>query len=350
MTVRTSYRVAMLGCGLIADHYTRAIHARRSIDRVQLAYSRGQGRASDFARRHRISNTTTDLAEAVNHPDVDVVVIALPNDQHLAAVELAAAAGKAVLCTKPLGRTPEEALRMLELVEQAGVFGGYLEDLVYTPKTLAAVEAVRAGAVGDIVSVRTREAHPGPHSAWFLSAEDAGGGVLLDLGSHCVEIIRTFLGKGDRPVDVFCWADTRSHDTALEDNAFALVRFASGAVGQIDVSWTARGGMDLRDEVNGTGGTVRLDHFRNTGFELFTDNGDAAQVEKSDGAGGWQFPVADDLTATGNLDMFVEMFSALDENREPTETFYDGYVVNAILDACYRSARTGRREPVELAR
>ena len=77
-----------------------------------------------------------------------LVVIGLPNNLHLEAVKLAAAAGKAVLCTKPLGRNASEAIKMLEAVEKAGVFNGYLEDLVYPPKTLKALQAVRTGTPG----------------------------------------------------------------------------------------------------------------------------------------------------------------------------------------------------------
>ena len=72
-----------------------------------------------------------------------------------------------MLCTKPLARSAEEARRILDTVEKAGVFGGYLEDLCYTPKTLKAVQSVRDGALGDVTWVRSRETHPGPHSAWF---------------------------------------------------------------------------------------------------------------------------------------------------------------------------------------
>lgn len=184
--------------------------------------------------------------------------------------EMAAAAGKAALCTKPLGRTAAEARQMLDAVEKAGVFAGYLEDLVYTPKTLKALESVKAGALGDVLWVRSRETHPGPHSAWFWDAHVAGGGAIIDLGCHCAEIIRNFAGKNNRPVEVMCWADTLVHPIAAEDNAIALIRFENGAVGQFEVSWTFRRGMDLRDEVAGTNGTIWLNHFLRTGFEMFT--------------------------------------------------------------------------------
>ena len=159
---------------------------------------------------------------------------------------------------------------MLETVEAAGVFGGYLEDLCYTPKTLKAIASVRAGAIGDVTWVRSRETHPGPHSAWFWDGRLTGGGAIIDLGCHCIEIIRNFVGKGNRPVEVLCHTDTLVHPIADEDNAVALIRFESGAIGQFEVSWTFRGGMDLRDEVAGTHGTIWMNHFLRTGFEMFT--------------------------------------------------------------------------------
>ena len=98
------------------------------------SFTRARANAPRRSLKNGIPTALTDMAEAVNHPDAGVVVIALPNHLHLEAVKLAAAAGKAVLCTKPLGRTAEEAQEMLETVEEAGVFHGYLEDLCYTRK------------------------------------------------------------------------------------------------------------------------------------------------------------------------------------------------------------------------
>ena len=276
-------------------------------------------------------------------------MIGLPNFLHEEAVGLAAKAGKAVLCTKPLGRTAEEARRMLAMVEDAGVFAGYLEDLCYTPKTLKAIASVRGGAVGDVTWVRSRETHPGPHSAWFWDGRLTGGGAIIDLGCHCIEIIRNFVGKGNRPVDVLCHTDTLVHPIADEDNAIALIRFESGAVGQFEVSWTFRGGMDLRDEVAGTNGTIWLNHFLRTGFEMFTAGGEGGYVaEKAETSAGWLFPVGDEVSELGYVDMFSDMFGAIETGGTPQETFYDGYVVNAIMDACYRSAKRGAWEPIDL--
>jgi predicted dehydrogenase len=254
-----------------------------------------------------------------------------------------------VLCTKPLGRNAAEAKRMLDTVESAGVFAGYLEDLVYTPKTLKAVRAVQAGQIGQVTWARSRETHPGPHSAWFWDAEQAGGGAVVDLGCHCVEIIRNYMGKENRPVEVAAWTDTLVHPIEAEDNAIALIKFESGAIGQFEVSWTFRGGMDLRDEVAGTEGTIWTNHFLRTGFEMFSSGeGGGYVAEKAETASGWLFPVGDEVSELGYVDMFDDMFDAIDEGRAPMETFYDGYVVNAVMDACYAAARSGRWEPVAI--
>jgi predicted dehydrogenase len=343
------HKVTMLGTGLIGLFYTRTLHGQRSRDRVEVVYSRSQERAEAFARENGVAQTTTELEAAIAHPDTDVVVVGLPNHLHLEAIELCAAHGKHVLCTKPLARTAGEAKQMLDAVERAGIFGGYLEDLVYTPKTLKAVEAVHRGQIGTVTWARSRETHPGPHSAWFWDAGQAGGGAVVDLGCHCIEIIRSYMGKRNRPLEVTAWTDTLVHPIEAEDNAIALIKFESGAIGQFEVSWTFRGGMDLRDEVAGTEGTIWTNHFLRTGFEMFTTGGgDGYVAEKSEAASGWLFPVGDEVAELGYVDMFTDMFDAIDTGRAPTETFYDGYVVNAVMDAVYASAASGRWEPVQL--
>ncbi len=344
-----THNVTMLGTGLIGDFYTMTLHAGRGRDRVRTVYSRTEERGRAFSERWGIPEHTTSLQQAIEHPDSDVVVVGLPNHIHEEAIGLAVDAGKAVLCTKPLARNAEEAKRILDKVESAGVFAGYLEDLVYTPKTLKAVESVRNGAIGDVTWVRSRETHPGPHSAWFWDGRLTGGGAIVDLGCHCIEIIRSFIGKGNRPVEVVCVTDTLVHPIDDEDNAIALIRFESGAIGQFEVSWTFRGGMDLRDEVAGTQGTIWLNHFLRTGFEMFSTGGSGGYVaEKAETEAGWLFPVGDEVSELGYIDMFADMFDSMEAKREPRETFYDGYVVNAIMDACYRSAEEKAWVPIEI--
>jgi predicted dehydrogenase len=289
------------------------------------------------------------MEASIAHPEVDMVCIALPNNLHEEAVMLCCKHKKAVITTKPLGRNAAEAKRMLEAVEKAGIFHGYLEDLVYTPKSLKAIESVKNGAIGRVLWAKSRETHPGPHSDWFWDIEQAGGGCILDLGCHCVELNRSYIGKDILPVEVMCWADTQVKPIEAEDHAIALVKFENGSIGQFEVSWTFRGGLDLRDEVMGTEGTIWINSFLRTGFEMFsTGKGGDYIAEKAESNSGWLFPVGDELNELGYNHMFNDMFRAFESGTQPKETFYDGYVVNAVLDAAYRSAKSKLWEPVQL--
>ncbi|MDE3249944.1 MAG: Gfo/Idh/MocA family oxidoreductase [Bacteroidota bacterium] len=342
-------RIAMLGSGFIGRFYAESLLGQRSKDTIVSIYSRREESAKKFAADYQCKHWTTNMEESIAHPEVDVVCISLPNNLHEAAVMLCCKHKKAVITTKPLGRNAIEAKRMLEAVEAAGIFNGYLEDLVYTPKFLKSYESVKNGAIGRILWAKSRETHPGPHSDWFWDIEQAGGGCILDLGCHCVEITRSFIGKDIKPVEVMCWADTQVKPIDAEDHAIGLVKYENGAIGQFEVSWTFRGGLDLRDEVMGTEGTIWMNNFLRTGLEMFTTGKGADYVaEKAESNTGWLFPVGDELNDLGYNHMFTDMFEAIEQKRAPRETFYDGYVVNAVLDAAYKSAKSKLWEPVQL--
>jgi len=341
--------IAMLGSGFIGRFYADSLQGYRSRDKIVTIYSRREESAQKFAKDYNVAFSTINMEEAINRPEVEVVCISLPNNLHEEAVMLCCKHKKAVITTKPLGRNAQEAKRMLEAVENAGIFNGYLEDLVYTPKFLKAHESVRNGALGRVLWAKSRETHPGPHSDWFWDIEQAGGGCILDLGCHCVEITRSYIGKDIKPVEVMCWADTQVKPIDAEDHAIGLVKYENGSIGQFEVSWTFRGGLDLRDEVMGTEGTIWINSFLRTGFEMFTTGTGADYVaEKAESNTGWLFPVGDELNELGYNHMFADMFNAMEKGTQPKETFYDGYVVNAVLDAAYKSAKTKQWEPVNL--
>ncbi len=341
--------IAMLGSGFIGRFYADSLQGYRSKDKIVSIYSRKEESAKKFAIDYKVNHYTTVMEEAINRPEVEVVCISLPNNLHEQAVLLCCKHKKAVITTKPLGRNAEEAKRMLLAVEQAGIFNGYLEDLVYTPKFIKAHESVKNGALGRILWAKSRETHPGPHSDWFWDIEQAGGGCILDLGCHCVEITRSYIGKDIRPIEVMCWADTQVKPIDAEDHAIGLVKYENGAIGQFEVSWTFRGGLDLRDEVMGTEGTIWINSFLRTGFEMFTSGkGGDYVAEKAESNTGWLFPVGDELNELGYNHMFMDMFNSMEKGVQPKETFYDGYVVNSVLDAAYKSAKTKQWEPVKL--
>ncbi|MEO6357265.1 MAG: Gfo/Idh/MocA family oxidoreductase [Ferruginibacter sp.] len=342
-------KIAMLGSGFIGRFYADSLHGQRSKDKIITIYSRREEAAKKFKEDYGCERFTTDMEEAIAGADVDVVCISLPNNLHEAAVMLCCKHKKAVITTKPLGRNAAEAKRMLLAVEEAGIFNGYLEDLVYTPKFLKAYESVKNGALGRILWAKSRETHPGPHSDWFWDIEQAGGGCILDLGCHCIEITRTFIGKDIKPIEVMCWADTQVKPIDAEDHSIGLIKYENGAMAQFEVSWTFRGGLDLRDEVMGTEGTIWINNFLRTGLEMFTTGKATDYVaEKSESNAGWLFPVGDEINDLGYNHMFAEMFNCMENGSEPRETFYDGYVVNAVIDAAYKSAKTKLWEPVQL--
>ena len=342
-------KIAMLGSGFIGRFYTDSLHGYRNKDRVVSIYSRSKESVKKFAQDYKVPHYTNNMEESVSNKDVNVVCIALPNYLHEKAVELCCKHNKAVLCTKPLGRNAIEAKRMLEAVEKAGVFAGYLEDLCYTPKFLKAMETVNNGVLGKIIWSKSRETHPGPHSDWFWDKEKAGGGCILDMGCHCIEIGRNYIGKDIRPVEVMCWGDTQVKPIDAEDHAIGLIKYENGAIGQFEVSWTFRGGLDLRDEVMGTEGTIWVNSFLRTGFEMFTTGkGSDYVAEKAESDSGWLFPVGDELNELGYNHMFMDMFNSLEQGKLPSETFYDGYIVNAVVDACYKSIRSKKWEKVNL--
>src|SRR5512135_3080321 len=124
--MKKAHNIALLGAGLIGTFYTLTVHGRRSRDRIKTICAVTEAEAEAFAKKYGLPNWTADMKKAVSDPEIDLVIIGVPNYLHKKAITLAANAGKAVLCTKPLGRSAAEALDILKTVEKAGVFAGYL--------------------------------------------------------------------------------------------------------------------------------------------------------------------------------------------------------------------------------
>jgi predicted dehydrogenase len=338
----------MLGSGFVADFYMDGL---RDVPGTQVVanYSRSKERAGDFGRRHGVPHQYTSMEDLCADEEVQLVVIGLPNHLHLPAVRAAAGARKAIVCTKPLARSGAEAAEMVNLVRRAGVMHGYAETEVFSPDVMRARAMIENGGIGDVLTVRAREAHSGPHAPHFWDAETAGGGALLDMGCHTVEAARYFFGKENRIKDVFAWGATLVHQdrTKGEDNAVLLLRLEDGRTSLTEASWTAKGGMELRNEIYGTMGRIITDT-SSTRIRAFLQQPAGYLMEKADADVGWVFPIPDEARVYGyheEMRHFVECFV---EGKQPRESFTDGYVVNCVLDAAYRSMKSGRWEPVEV--
>ena len=343
----TPVGIGMLGSGFIGEFHTLGLRYVPDA-RVVANYGAGVDRRAAFAER--FGSRPFDSIEGVcADPEVDLVVVSLPNHLHVEAVRAAAAHGKAVACTKPLGRNAIEAVEMLRLVQDAGVFHAYLENVVFGSEMIRMREMVEAGAIGRPLTFRAREGHSGPHAAHFWDAELAGGGAMLDMASHGVEAARYVFGKDAAVRDVFAWGATLVHRdrTTGEDNAIIVVRFEDGRAATMDVSWSSKGGLEGRFEVYGEAGRIIQD-MTSTPLRAFIERPAGYIGEKADADTGWVFPVPDETHVHGHDAMMQHVIEAFRGGTPPRETFEDGVNVNAILDAAYRSMKSGRLEPATI--
>ena len=338
-------RIGMLGSGFIGEFHADGLRYIPAT-RVTANWGAGPERRERFASRFG-SRPLETLDAVCADPEVDLVVVSLPNHLHLEAVRSAAANGKAVACTKPLGRNGDEAAEMVRLVTDAGVFNAYLENVIFNAEMIRMREMVESGAIGRLTTFRAREGHSGPHAAHFWNAELAGGGALLDMASHGAEAARAMFGKDLAVRDVFAWGDTLVHGdrTTLEDNAVMLIRFEDGRVATMDVSWSSKGGLESRFEAYGDGGRSVQDIISSP-LRAFIEKPAGYLGEKVDADTGWVYPVPNETYAHGHDAMMADVVNAFRDGRAPQETFADGLIVNRILDAAYRSISSGHWEPV----
>jgi predicted dehydrogenase len=339
-------RIGMLGCGFIGEFHALGLRYVREAQLVAACDADATRRAA-YAERFGCRPVAT-LEELCADPEVDLVIVSLPTPLHRDAVVALAAAGKGVACTKPLGRNAVEAGEMLRAVTEAGVFNAYLENVIFNPDLLRMRDMVVAGAIGRLTTVRAREGHSGPHAAHFWDAELAGGGALLDMASHGAEYARFLFGKDAEVADVFAWGATLVHGerTTGEDNAMMVMRLADGRAATIDVSWSSKGGLEGRFEAYGDAGRLITDISVGS-LKAFVERPGGYVVEKADAETGWVFPVPDEVRVHGHDLMMADVVGAFADGREPQETFRDGFAVNAVLDAAYRSMRSGHWEAVE---
>jgi predicted dehydrogenase len=340
-------RIGLIGSGFVSNFYMLGLRDVANWE-VPVVASTNPERAQAFASKWSIPEATNDVSGVIGRQDIDLVVLGVPNYVHRELALECCRAGKHVVCTKPLARNAAEAKVMLDAVKAAGVLHGYAETEVFSPAVIKARQYIEQGGIGDVLTVRSREAHAGPHEAWFWDKELSGGGAMLDMGCHTIEAARYFVGKENPVVEVIAWGDTLFHrdKTTAEDNAVLLMRFEGGQLGQSELSWIARGGLDLRNEVYGTEGTIFTDITRETPLKVFSRPGAGYVVEKADAETGWLFPPVDEAWIYGYREEMRHFVECVAKGEMPRETFEDGYVVNCVLDAAYKSMETKRWERV----
>lgn len=333
--------IAMLGSGFVAEFYMQGL-ANVNGHQVVVNYSRSKKRASEFAKRWSIPESTTSFPDALNRAGIDLFIIALPNEEHERAAVALAERKRNQVCTKPLARNRREAKRMLDTARKSGAMHGYAETEVFSPCVVKARETIEAGGIGRVLWVRSRESHSGPHSPHFWDVEKTGGGAMNDLACHCIEAARYFHGKENKVVEVMAWGDNLVHGkkTKGEDNALLVLKFESGGIGHCELSWTTKGGLDLRNEIHGSEGSIFTDVTRGTPITSFTGKSSGYVIEKADLDFGWTRPLPEEAFAYGYQAEMRHFVECARDGREPRETYEDGYVVNCILDAGYDSMKS----------
>lgn len=363
--------------GLVGSGFISSIHAE-SLKRVpgaELFAVLSPRNAAPFAAKHGVKHAFSDL-EKFLASDVDLIVLGCPNDKHAEITIKAAAAGKHVVCEKPLCASLEEADRMIAACAKARVKLMYAEELCFTPKYVRLKKLVDEGALGRVYMVKQCEKHDGPHSPWFWDVARAGGGVTLDMGCHAFEFFRWMLGApaGGRGKAKVVDVQTQSHEDALdvvrvakakalsvyadmdtfvhgektkgEDHAVVIVRFETPegeAIGMAEESWAKKGGMDDTAEVYGSAGVAYADLLQGNSILAYSETGYGYAVEKAGTTRGWSFCTFEELWNYGFPQEFAHFVDCVANDREPLETGEDGRAVLEIILAAYQSAGEGRK-------
>jgi predicted dehydrogenase len=346
-------RIGLVGSGFVTAIHAEALAGVPGAQVVGVA-SPTPGKAERFAAERGIPRHFTDYRQLYDLPDVDLIVLGLPNDLHCEATVLAAQAGKHVVVEKPMAMNLAECDRMIAACERASVFLGYAEELCFAPKYVRLKQLVDEGALGKVHLVKQSEKHDGPHTAWFYDTARSGGGVTFDMGCHAIEFFRWLLGKPGTKAQiagVYAQMGTYMHGdkTNADDEALLILDFADGAVGLAEESWTKPGGMDDRAEVFGSEGQAYADLLFGNALRTFSRRGYGYAVEKAGATQGWSFPVFEEIANYGFPQEMQHFVDCVRNGTLPTESGQDGRAVVEAVLALYVSARERRRVALPFA-
>lgn len=211
--------------------------------RVLMLASKSAEKAKRVAAEFHVPRASDDWRELVASPDLDAVCVTTPNYLHCEMTAAACRAGKHVLVEKPMALSLQEVDEMIAAAEKAGVVLMVQQSQRFFPVHEVAKQILDSGTVGRILSVRARWSHGGPENwspegKWFFEKSKAGGGALFDLGIHKFDLLRFLTGK--QAVEVCAFSATLAKDIQVDDYAATILRFADGALGVVEASWSSR--------------------------------------------------------------------------------------------------------------
>ena len=270
-------------------------------------------------------------------PAVEAVYVATPNHLHRPVVEVLARAGKAILCEKPLAHTLDDAAALIAAVERTDILYGTAFDQRHHPAHVALRDAVRAGRLGTVTAVRivyacwlgSDWAAGSGRDNWRVDAAKAGGGALMDLAPHGLDLAGFLL---DEPlVAVAAMTQRRVQDYAVDDGALLIGSTASGGLAQLHVAYNHPETLPRRRlEVLGTGGLMVAEN------TMGQDPGGALAF--TDAATGRSEPVPFDTALSPFLAQVRAFGHALRSGDRSAFSGARDLATMRLLDAAYRSA------------
>jgi predicted dehydrogenase len=329
--------------------------------------------ARSAAERLRFEEWTTDWEGLVASPDIDVVSIATPNFLHAPMAIAAAAAGKHVFCEKPLSNTAADAERMCRAAEAAGIVHAVNFNYRKVPAIGFIARLVRAGRLGDIRELRAAFLQDWGNDtriprSWKFQADRAGGGSLIGVGSHLIDLARHLVGELDRVVATTeIWVKERPRPASalpfdpvrgdaelapvdVEDSAYFLARFVSGAIGVFEISRCAPGRKNqLALEIHGSLGSVQYDYERANEVKLYLGDEDGATAGFRTVVMG---PAQDDRSlvpfpgfAVGFMESVLfqvrDLLRAIAGGPAMSPDFHDGWRAQVVVESVLESAQKG---------
>jgi predicted dehydrogenase len=366
-------RIGLIGTGLMGRIHTNGY--KRLTDFfpeyeyapvLQACCSRNPERAQAFADQWGYKSIETDWRKIIARDDIDAVDICTPNDKHAEIAIAAAAAGKMILCEKPLARTVDEAEEMLKAVEAAGVKNTVWYNYRRIPAVTLAKQIVDSGKLGKIFHYRANflqdwtinpELPQGGDGLWRLDAESAGSGVTGDLLAHCIDTAM-WINGGIKDVSAMTetFIKERVHQSTgevqkvtIDDACIFHCHFDNGSLGLFEATRYARGHKALYTfEINGEHASLRWDLHDLTRLEYF-DHADESQVR------GWRSIHVTDGdhpymkrwwipgTSIGYEHSFIhqvaDFFKSLETGEPCAPTFRDAFETQKVCEAVIESAK-----------
>lgn len=369
-------RIAVLGMGFIGKVHAYAYTALPFFYRdlpyrisLKAVYNRSLAAAQDAKEHYGFETATDDMEAVFRRKDIDVVSVCLPNCLHAEAVEKAAKRGWHIYCEKPLAADAQEAQRMVKAVEGRDIRHQVVFHNRYFACVMRAKQLIEEGRLGRIMNFQVSYQHPSNVDAsrrydWKFDKAVACGGVLVDMGSHALDLLYNLIGPYSEVQarmqiahPVRRDAEGREHRVEVEDAAYIIAEMENGAQGTIHVSKIATGTNDeFRVEIFGDRGAIRF-NLMDPNWVEFYDNTlpDEAlggtkgfmRIESVQryGAPGGSFPSS--KLPGGWLRAHVHsMYTFMDcvySGRPCSPDFADGATIQRVMDAAYESDRTGIR-------